>query len=455
MNKQIPRSLHNLIQKYIFISAITALVTTNAYSDEKSNGINENILKTHPRVEAARRDYDSAISRLDEIHNRLWRPNISISADIGQQQFSTESITSPWREVERQNIRLTQLLYDFNGANSQLDEQQAVALQARTVAQATEEAVLLDMLTAHWSMVRARLALDIAKRNETSVRNLSSMESSLVELGRGYQSNVLQAKVQMAAAEAKTLRARGALDLAQARIDAVFGSHAKQMHFDQVAMVKPEDIPTSLDAALDAAMQNNHQIKVGLHRSQALIHRLAGSEVRENRPKLEMTVELGQRKNWDSAIDNAKVIDKKVLIQLKWDFNIAGASLSASAAIRHDLEASQYRELEANRLIREQVTIAWQNLSIARQNREILANQVRIAAKFFELATSERQFGRRSLLDVLTAEVALTSAMSDLASTEVDAAIAALTLMQATGKLSLDRLITQKVKDVIPGAKLP
>ena len=275
------------------------------------------------------------------------------------------------------------------------------------------------------------------------------------ELGRGYESNVLQSKVQLASAEARRIRAEGALDIAQARIKALFAQYAQLVDFDQVAVVKANQLPLNLDAALEAAIQNNQQLKVGVHRSQALAHRLSSSEVREARPKLETMAEVGQRHNWDSAIDNARVNDKKVLLQLRWDFNAAGAAASASAAIRNDLEASQLREVEARQLVQEQVTIAWRNLLIARQNQETLANQVRIAAKFFELATAERQFGRRSLLDVLSAEVALITAMSDLASTEVDAAIAALTLLQSTGGLSLDKLVMLKTKDVIPGASLP
>lgn len=445
----------NNCYKILIINLLLIFSCSNSSASESVDRIAIEILKSHPRIEAARREHDSAVAKAQEIHRRLWRPNISISKELGQQQFSTESITSPWRDAERRSIRGTQLLYDFNGANWQVQEQQAVALQAEAVAKATEEAVLLEMLTAHWSMVRARLALDIAQRNEASVRNLTTMENSLVELGKGYESNVLQAKVQLAAAEARRIRAEGALEIAQARINALFADFTKRVQFNEVAVVRSDQLPQTLEAALEAAMQSNQQLKVGIHRSQALTHRLSNSEVREARPKLETTIEMGQRKNWDSAIDNARVNDKKALLQLRWDFNAAGASISASTAIRNDLEASQLREAEAKQLVQEQVTIAWRNMTIARQNQAILANQVRIAAKFFELATAERQFGRRSLLDVLTAEVALTTAMSDLASTEVDAAIAALTLLQSSGRLSLDKLIMRSAKDVIPGAALP
>jgi adhesin transport system outer membrane protein len=79
-----------------------------------------------------------------------------------------------------------------------------------------------------------------------------------------------------------------------------------------------------------------------------------------------------------------------------------------------------------------------------------LTNQVRIAAKFLEMALAERKLGRRSLLDVLTAEVSLINAWSDLVSTEVDADIAALNLMQSIGKLDLESFSLASLESVMP-----
>ncbi len=83
--------------------------------------------------------------------------------------------------------------------------------------------------------MRARLVLDHAKKSEASVLNLTQIENSLVELGRGYESNVLQAKVQLASAEARPTRAEGALEIADARVGAVFGRTAPQVTFTHVA----------------------------------------------------------------------------------------------------------------------------------------------------------------------------------------------------------------------------
>lgn len=430
-------------------------LTTGALATEPVDRVVVDLLKNHPRIEAARSDLASALLRETETRRRLWRPNVDFGAEAGKQQYTTESITSPWRDVDRWSIRGTQLIYDFARADAQVSEFAAVASQAEAVARATEDGVLLESLTAHWSALRARMVLDYARRSEASVRNLTQMETSLVELGRGYESNVLQAKVQLAGAEARRIRAEGALDIANARVAALFGQQSQRLGYDKVAIVKDERLPRTLQAAIDAAITGNRQLKVGIHRSQALRHRLAGTEARETRPKLELAAEVGQRRNWDSAIDGARVEDKKVLLQLNWNFNAGMAGRAAAESARHDLDASVRREAEALELVREQVSIAWRNWLVARQNKDTLANQVRIAAKFFEMATAERQLGRRSLLDVLTAEVALINAMSDLAATEADAAIASLTVLQVTGLLSMDSLRVIPAKEALPGASLP
>ena len=107
--KIIPKTINTSILVSINLS-LTFWCST-CWAAESVDRIAIEILKSHPRIEAARREHDSAAAKVQEIHRRLWRPNISISKELGQQQFSTESITSPWRDAERRNIRGTQLLF--------------------------------------------------------------------------------------------------------------------------------------------------------------------------------------------------------------------------------------------------------------------------------------------------------------------------------------------------------
>jgi adhesin transport system outer membrane protein len=71
----------------------------------------------------------------------------------------------------------------------------------------------------------------------------------------------------------------------------------------------------------------------------------------------------------------------------------------------------------------------------AKNNAKYLRDQAGILAKFLELARKERKMGRRSLLDVLSAEVSLNNSQSGAASAEADVVIQTYSLLQAMGKL--------------------
>ena len=205
--------------------------------------------------------------------------------------------------------------------------------------------------------------------------------------------------------------------------------------------------PASLDEAKSIALENSKQIEIGIHRSQAIQERISETNSKEFFPRLQLVAESGVRNNTDGI---SSVDDKKVLLQFQYSLNAGMAGLSAVKAAEKDLAASVSKEVETRDLVQEQVAIAWRNLGVARQNKEILTNQVRIAAKFLDMAFAERKLGRRSLLDVLTAEVSLINALSDLVSTEVDADIAALTLLQTIGKLDLNSFDLSSLDSIMP-----
>jgi adhesin transport system outer membrane protein len=441
-------SLHHAVRHAVML--LLGAGTLAAHAADAPGQVFRDLLDHSPRVGAARTDEQGAMERRDEVLRRAWTPNLTLTAQTGKQTYETESVPGTRRDADSTTLRGTQLLYDFGRSSRQVDEAEAVIGQTAAVSQATRDGVLLEGLTAHWSAVRARAVLDYSRRSEASVQNLTKIESSLVELGRGYESNVLQAKVQLAAAEARRVRADGALSIADARVAAVFGTLAPAVTYDQVAQPVAARLPASLEQAREAALKHNRQLEVGAYRSRALSHRAASVQSREMLPRLELVAERGRRNNWDTTLDNSRVDDKKLMLQLSWNFNLGMAGLSAKSAADQDLQASAQREAETRDLVLEQVAIAWRNLLVARQNSETLANQVRIAGKFFEMATAERQLGRRSLLDVLSAEVSLINAMSDLVSAEVDGNIAALTLLQATGQLDLDAVHFVDARAALP-----
>jgi outer membrane protein TolC len=417
------------------LAACLMLAVSSAQGQVLQNTLNE-LLEGSPRINAARIDELASGDRVKETFRRAWTPQFDFSLEGGQQRYEAASPAQD-KAVNRSSLRATQLVYDFGRSNSQVAESEAVAKQFAATRMATASGLLVDGITAHWSVVRSRQVLEFTRQSEASVLKQTNLENSMVELGKGYESNVLQAKVQLATAEARRIRAEGALEIAQARVKAVFGPLAKTLDFNEVAVPLQKMIPASLEEAHSIALTSNNQIQIGAYRSESLRQRVSGVRAREFLPKLQVYGEVAQRDGLDGV---QSVNDRKIMLQLQYNFNGGFAGQSAVDAGLKDLLASQAREDDARNLVVEQVSIAWRNLLVSRSNRDILANQVNIAASFLKMATAERQLGRRSLLDILSAEMSLINAQNDLATTDADQAIAGVTLLQSIGRLDMNTI---------------
>ncbi len=64
--------------------------------------------------------------------------------------------------------------------------------------------------------------------------------------------------------------------------------------------------------------------------------------------------------------------------------------------------------------------------------------QAELTAAFLELARKERMLGNRSLLEVLNGETSLINAKSDSYASRIDTSLAAFSLLEITGVLSLE-----------------
>ena len=415
------------------------LFTAAAHAQTLQSSL-EDLLKNSPRVAASRNDEQAANDRVSESFRRAWTPQLDVTVEGGTQKYATTATPNVTAEsVNRSSARVTQLVYDFGRSKGQISETESLAKQAMASGLANTEGLFLEAVSAHWGVVRSEKVMAYSRQSEASVRNQTRLETSMVELGNGYESNVLQAKVQLATAEARRIRAEGALLIAKARMDAVFGALASKVKYNEVVLPLQSKLPRSLEEAHAMALSSNKQIQIGAFRSEALRQRSGAVRAREFLPTLRLVGEAGRREGLDGQA--GFVNDRKVLLQLQYNLNGGLAGQSAVDAAVKDLQASQSREDDTRQLVLEQVTIAWRNMLVAQSNRSILSNQVNIASKFLEMVSAERQLGRRSLLDILSAEMSLITAQSDLASTDSELAIAGVTLLQAMGRLTMENIV--------------
>jgi outer membrane protein TolC len=391
------------------------------------------LLENAPRNQAARADLGAAEDKVQEVSRRAWMPQLELNASAGYQRYDKPNAElHEVSDAQTYSARVTQLVSDFGRSAKSIEENRRVRDQSAAGLEAMRQGVALDGILAYLSVQRAAQVLDFAVRSERNIIEQARIEDALVEAGRGYVSNVLQAKAQLAGTQARRVRAEGAQSVAQYRIQAVFGEVAPKMSFgERVPM--PSPLPASLDAALAEADQASLQLRIGRFRSEALTARMESIHAREYLPRVQVLLESRRTTGFDGV--KGTVADDRAQIQFNLPFNLGMAGNAAVRGAQRDVAASSAREAETRNLVREQVAIAWRNLQTAQGNRFNLDNQVRLAQEFLNIAREERKVGKRSLLDVLSAETNLLNAQSDLVSTEFDVLSAAYTLLQAVGRL--------------------
>ena len=399
------------------------------------------LLETAPRTAAAKADLGAAQERINEVTRRAWAPQLEISTSTGYQRFEKPNAELHDVSNARTNtIRATQLISDFGRSAHSIKENELIRDQAGAGLEAMRQGVLLDALQAYLSVQRSEKVLGFARLSEKNIVAQANIEDAMVEAGRGYMSNVLQAKSQLAGAQARRVRAEGAKSVALYRVKAVFNETADRLSYSQ-QVPESVNLPVSLEAALQEAEKNNLQIKVGLFRSQALTSRANSVRAREFNPRLQLLAESRRATAFDGVLGTLR--DDRLQVQINYPFNLGFAGSSAVNSAQYDIAASIAREQETINLVKEQVAISWRNLETARDNRVNLSNQVRLAEEFLNIARQERAVGKRNLLDVLSAETNLLNAQSDQASTEFDVLSASYTLLQALGRLDSASVMAQ------------
>ncbi|MBI1205749.1 MAG: outer membrane efflux protein [Azospirillum sp.] len=406
---------------------------------------------------ASAEDYRAALQRLVEGHKRIagaaaevraseaeaararsgWYPTLTASANLGRNTVRTSAGGTPESELGERELSLTlkQPLWDFGKIGGEVDKAGIGVERSRTTLNQTAQDLLLEGLIAYINLRRSGQDLEFARQSVANIRRQTGLEESRVSLGGGVTSDVLQVKSQLAGAEARLIRAEGAVIAAANRFRALFAREPAAEDRGQKILPPVEALPKSLDAAMATALDHNNQLAVlRLNRdsARAEYQRVRGSKLY---PEISGVAETRTLHN-PSGLRGDRT-EALVKLEMTYPFNTGLEAFHASDAAREAIAVADTRLAETTDLVEEQVRNAWQALATARANAERLDNQARIVGEFLRLAREERVQGKRSLIDILSGETSLINARSDAASAQADIAVAAFTLLKTTGRIEL------------------
>lgn len=441
------------------LTALISLGQPTVVKAENIDSVLPYVVDNHDRVRAAEARLTAARNRAREALGD-WYPTLGQTANAGHERQQNDGGDDTSTGFHEYDISLTQLLWDFGSTNASIDKARLQVEEARYSLIETKQALILEAITAYMNLVRANATLKFAVDSEENIRTQTGLEEALVDLGSGFSTDVLQAKTQLAGAQARRAQSEGALTNALNRYKAVFGRMPDDLAALNDVPYPAAYLPTSLTQSVDIALETNPALKNAILAADIATEDVRIAKADSFFPRIEASGERKFKKNVGGTIGSEQETLAKV--EMTMDFNLGFTAINTLRASKSDLSASTFTAADTRRDIEEQVRNAWQQLETARRTASHLNNQANIAAAFLELARNERQLGRRSLIDVLSGETNLINAKSDALSAETDVVIAAYGLLAATGQLEYEAIKRSRgtkppifQEEQVPSAFLP
>ena len=394
-------------------------------------------IENHDRVLGARADLETA-KRKARVTLGAWFPKFDGTVDYGWEHQKRHQLSTTSMPFEEYDLKFSQLLWDFGKTNAAVRKSAVEVTKSETALRRVSNEILLEAIKAYANLIRANNVVGFARRSRENIRAQTGLEEARVESGAGLSTDVLQAKTQLAGADARSIQAEGTLITARNRFYTVFQFVPEDISALTALRVPADQLSASLDDALAMAYENNYRL-----RAARLDEEIAKEEIKRVRadefaPRIEGIIE----RKWQYDV-SATYGDKGISIgkiELKMPFNLGLTGLDSVSAAKSDYQSKSKAAGDLQRVVTEEVRNAWSTMRTSQRNAQTLDNQAGIAAAFLELARHEQQLGQRSLIDVLSGETSMINAQSDAASAKVDALIAAFELLNATGTLTTEVL---------------
>lgn len=394
----------------------------------------------NPTLEAQR----AALRATDENVSQAvsgWRPTVSAGGSIARQNTSQTSTfipnfpsTTDATFTPRQGqITITQPLFNgFQTINGTKQAKSAVSA-GRALLLNTEQAVLLDTVTAYMDVKRDEAVLDLSKNNVQVLERELEAAQDRFRVGEITRTDVAQAKARLSRAISDRVAAEANLQASRASYTKIVGDMPGTLETPPPLPV----LPAGEDEALTVALNQNPQLLAAHANERAAQYAVKGEE-----GGLLPTVQLkGQySKAYDTSSFTSRADEKSVSAELSVPLYQAGFQ---SSRIRQAKQINQQRRLEvldAERQVREAVKTAWEGLREARGR--IVANRDQVRANEIALdgVKQEAGVGARTTLDVLNSEQELLDARVSLVRAQRDQYVAAYRLLVSVGELTVESL---------------
>ena len=359
-------------------------------------------------------------------------------------------------------VSVTQPIYTGGLTAAHLDTAQADIMAERENLRRTEITVLQNVVGAYLDVRRDAEQLAISQDNVNVLARQLTETSAKFDAGTLTRTDVAQSQARLAQARSQLAAAQATLAEARAAYAAVVGQNPGEL--------APEPpiaplLPATVDAAFDAAEQDNPQIRQADYVERGAAARLAAAKA-QTRPTASLSAQLGYVGEQEGisglsggsgltgpSTGPSSGLTASSLNALETE---TGGSITAnvnipiftggltSSLIRQAAETDNVARIGvegARRQVLQAVSQAWNQLLGARASLAADEEQVKSDTVAFEGVREEQKVGLRTILDVLNAQYELEQSQLALVGARHDEYVAAAAVLAATGALEARNLV--------------
>jgi outer membrane protein len=384
-------------------------------------------LQNNGLARAALAETDAADARLAAARANLY-PSIDLSSSTTRTRIEGGGAIAD--TTQRQNgFGLEWLLLDNGQRELRIRQSSRTAEATRQSTRETLRRVLFQTARAYYEVLRRKELLQVADTAVRRAETLLEVAKAQAEVGAAPQKDVLQAEADLANARVQQIQARNALRLAETDLKRLIGWEAQKPLPDLTAPDAPPtpDPALSVEQLWQRARLQRPDLRDAELRLQ--ISRLGLDAARLN-SLLRLQISVRGFREYDPNSRTQGSISIVASYPLL-DGGLTRANLREAEA---SLQSAQFRLQQAERDAYAEVESAL--LSIREASERLEASKIAVAAaqRNFDAAQESLREGVGTIVEVLTAQLALITAETNLVQATYDAAVAELQLRLATGE---------------------
>jgi adhesin transport system outer membrane protein len=433
MNKVITMKNKWTIAATLSLCAFSAL---NALTLE--DGVKE-VLNTNPIVQERLHNYRATLEDLRTTEAQ-YLPTLDYTGSIGREK--TDSPSTNFKSVSLNSydhsLQLTQNLFNGFSTTYESDYNKARILSAAYNYVENANDTAFNFTTAYINAIKTRDIVQIAESNVKYNKDISIKVEKLFNAGLTTRSEVEKADTSLSLAESNFVVSQNNLDDALFNLERIYGKRVKGDELQSTAFNGA--VPDSLENMREYARLHNPSVLVNDYNIKA-----AHAQKLSLQKGYYPTIDAFARQSWSNNVGGLVGNDDRTKYGLSLSYNLYRGGADESQIQKSLSKISQESETKRDTLrkLDEQGSLSWS----AKQNIErqlvYLKRYEATSKKTLELYEKEYDLGRRTLLDLTTAQNDHVSSLTQIVRAENDLLLSHYRILDAMGSMVSTILGTQ------------